>query len=454
MATTYGLTDQGLIIKTLSIIRADLEAAVRAAFGASLTLGDFTLLGQLLGILAERFAELWALAQAVYNSQDPNAATGLSLDNVCAVTGTTRPPATYSSATLTATGTPSTTVPSATVVETFSTQFKFQTTQNGLIVTVSAWAPSTAYVAGDRVTNGGRVYQCTVAGVSAGSGGPAGTTPGGSEIDGTVLTWIFLGDGTGAVDIPALAQNTGVIAAAAYDLRISDTPTAGVNGMINVLDADKGQDIASDQALRLLREQELAADGVSTADAITAALLKVIGVSAVTVYHNDSDTTDSNGVPPHAVECLVTGGADADVGACIFAEVAAGIATYTSTTTSVDVVDSQGVSHTVYFTRPALITVYVDITLTYDADNYPSDGDAEVQLAIANFGGMFKAGRDVTASGMSAQAFTVPGVLDVTQVFIGTSPSPGSSATISVSTRQQAVFETFNVTVHSSPAVP
>lgn len=59
-----------------------------------------------------------------------------------------------------------------------------------------AWAATTAYTVSQRVSNGGNVYNCTVAGTSAGSGGPTGT--GGAITDGGV-TWAYvsaLGDMT------------------------------------------------------------------------------------------------------------------------------------------------------------------------------------------------------------------------------------------------------------------
>lgn len=52
----------------------------------------------------------------------------------------------------------------------------------------SAWTITTVYAIGDWVENGGNVYKCTVAGTSAGSGGPTGTGTG--IIDNTV-TWDF-----------------------------------------------------------------------------------------------------------------------------------------------------------------------------------------------------------------------------------------------------------------------
>lgn len=54
------------------------------------------------------------------------------------------------------------------------------------------WAASTAYVAGQRVNNGGKVYVCATGGTSAGSGGPSGTATG--ITDGTA-TWDYVAPG-------------------------------------------------------------------------------------------------------------------------------------------------------------------------------------------------------------------------------------------------------------------
>lgn len=52
----------------------------------------------------------------------------------------------------------------------------------------TAWAISTAYVVGDRRYNGTNVYEVTVAGTSAGAGGPTGT---GSAIADNTVTWKY-----------------------------------------------------------------------------------------------------------------------------------------------------------------------------------------------------------------------------------------------------------------------
>lgn len=451
----FGLLSTGFVPKQLADVRSDLDAAMRAAFGQSLALGDKSSAGIIDGIMAERYAELWALAQAVYNSQNPDAATGSALDALCTLTGTIRPPATHSLVTETLTGTPSTVIPSGSIIATFSTGARFQTDTTVTLASRSAWTSGTPYTVGTRVTNAGNVYQCIIAGVSNGGGGP--TTALASITDGSV-TWTFLGIGTADSDVAAISVDTGAIVAVARDLtNVAITPVAGWSGAINLLDAAPGRSVATDAELRLLRESELAGSGTGTADAIRAAILKLSGVTSCDVFHNDTDTTDANGVPPHAIEALVNGGADQDIINTLFAEVAAGIATYASPTGSPvtgTATDSQGVAHTISFSRPTLIPIYVSVTLTFNASMYPADGDAEVQLAIAEAGALYTTDLDVFAPKVSSAVYTVPGILNIVTLFIGTAPSPGSSATISITSRQLAVFDTTRVTVSSSPDTP
>jgi len=66
--------------------------------------------------------------------------------------------------------------------------------------TAPAWISSTAYSVGDTVTNGGNVYVCIAAGTSAGSGGPTGNGATGI-VDGTV-TWQFTAAATAITTQP------------------------------------------------------------------------------------------------------------------------------------------------------------------------------------------------------------------------------------------------------------
>lgn len=73
-----------------------------------------------------------------------------------------------------------------------------------------AWGPLTAYAAGDRVTNdGGKVYQCIVAGTSGALPGPtgtAGTTPPNPAIIDDAVQWIYTADSEAQITTPSAGQ--------------------------------------------------------------------------------------------------------------------------------------------------------------------------------------------------------------------------------------------------------
>ncbi len=450
-----GLDETGLSIATLAELRAQINEALQNAFGISIDVSDRSIEGQVIGILSERLSVIWELVELVNSSQDPDKAVGAALEALCLLTGTFRRPATFSTVTLTLTGTPTTPVPTGSLVSTTSTAKQFETTQDGEITALDAWVDATIYVIGNRVTNAGNAYVCIEDGFSAGSGGPDTQD---DDITDNTVHWRFMGTGTGAVDVTSQATVTGPVVAVSGDITTIDTPVGGWDSVINLLDAVVGEDIMTDAELRVLREIELAEPGTGTLNAIRAALIEVPDVTAVTVFMNVSDTTTDGtgglpaGMPPHSVEALITGGDDQDIWDALLANVAAGIQT---TGGEVGIAtDSQGTEHEEKFARPEELLVYIDITLTKDPENYPDDGDDQVKLAIVTWGNNQLTGKDIVASGISAQAFSVPGVLDVTATLIDTSPGPTLSTTIPVSLIQLAVFDTSRIDVHSSDDIP
>jgi hypothetical protein len=67
----------------------------------------------------------------------------------------------------------------------------------------AAWAALTAYTAGQRIANGGKVYQCITSGSSGSSGGPTGTA---SDITDGTAHWAYIGAaGDMSVDNPVIA---------------------------------------------------------------------------------------------------------------------------------------------------------------------------------------------------------------------------------------------------------
>jgi uncharacterized phage protein gp47/JayE len=408
-----GLTANGLVIEVTDDIRTGMEADLRGTFFESLPLGDKTVLGQLVGQVSTICGRVWERLEQVNSSQDADKAAGPALEGVSVLTGTFRPPATKSYATLTLCGTPGTTVAAGAVVATASTAQLFDTRDTVVLALLTDWVTATPYVVGDRRTNASRCYQCITAGTSA----AAPTTTAADITDGTAH-WTYLGEGTAAVDVVADCEVTGPVVASAYDLTTIQTPVAGWSSARNILDATLGADEATDEALRLLREAELAGAGGTTKDATRAALLKLTGVISCTMFVNRSDVTDGNGLPPHSFEALVRGGTAQDIVDTIANNQPDGIATCGGTFGTHT--DSEGNTEQVNYSVPSNVNQYIDISVNYDATLYPSDGDTEIKTAITTWGAGFPTDRDVDPSAVGAQAFAVDGVSGVTRVLVYT----------------------------------
>lgn len=413
-----GLTDLGLVIETMEDLVDSVGADIQTAFGLSVDISSQSAMGQIIRIVCERFALLWQLGQSIYASQSADGATGTRLEDIAALSGTLRVPASSSKVIATLTGDPATMVTAGSQAQTLSTSIVFASTIDAVIALMDAWVGATHYDIGDRVENVSRIYQCIAAGTSAGSGGP--TTALADITDGSAH-WRYLGEGSAAIDVPMLAVLTGPLVAASGDLTVKTTPVSGWNSVINVLDAVPGTNVMNDEGLRVLREAELAADGTSPINAIRADILELSGVTSCTVFVNNTDspiTSDGHTMPPHSVEVMVRGGGDQAISDQLLASIAAGIAT--TGTTSMTSTDSEGIDHTMQFSRPGDIDISVYIEVLYDAELYPIDGNTQIGLAIVAFGDAQASGKDAVKSSVGAQAFSVAGVDDVSDALIYT----------------------------------
>src|SRR5216683_3311485 len=429
LGTQFGLLSTGFIPKAITDITADLQAAMKSAFGASINVTPQSRFGQIIGIIAERYLELWNLAGAVHAAFNPDNALGQDLVNVAAITGTLPVIPTSSTVTETLTGTPNTLCPAGRQVAVQGTLSVFNTLADATITALTAWAAYSPLL-GDRRTNGGNAYQCITAWTSV--TGPSGT--GADIIDGGTAHWTYLGVGTGAIDVAMSSALTGPIIASTRTLTLIQTPIAGWSSAINLLDAVLGVAVESTAAFRLRREAELHGLGRAAVQAIQAAILKLTGVTACTVFEN----------------------------------AAAGINT-TGNQASINITDSQGIVHPIFFSRPVLVSIYVVANVIMNSAQMPSGGVAAVQTSVTNnilaYAATLTADFDVFSSQIAAAIIAgiplplpailgVPGMLDVGTPFIGLAPAPGTSATISITSRQLASFASTRITVNVSQAVP
>lgn len=499
MAGPFGLTPQGWVTKPLSQILLELDNGLKTILGASAGTepdGSIPLTGmagQLKSLLADTFSAQWDLMQLIWSNLDPAGAVDAALDVVCSLTGTTRLGASFSSVTATATGDPgtqlrgqgSTAGPAVASVKVTNSRFDASAAPAvaATIAALPAWGVLTPYMVGQRVTNAMNAYQCTMNGTSAGLGpGPTGTTLGADILDGT-CHWVFIGPGTGAVDLPMVAEVSGPIGADPNTLTQIQTPISGWRGVTNLASDTQGQLVETNPALRVRREAELAQQGTSTHEAIRAALLKVGAgtanpVTSVKIIDNETDLTDANGLPPHSLCAIVLGGADADVANALWkATGGSGIFTYGNTT--VVITDSQQNPQTVNFFRPIAVPIYISLTVFYDPKAWPASPTALITQgtlsAVMTDRQGFPPGESVRSQPIGAAVDrgasavdssgaaiipapagspAMPGIVETVPVNIGTAPSPGSSATIAIDEFHIATFDATRIVVTVTPETP
>ncbi len=387
----YGVDSTGFASKPLTVILDDKEAREKASIDPALDVSPAQPLGQLNGIHAADTRDAWELAEAVYNSFDPDKAEGVPLDNLCALTGTYRKAATFTKVAVTLTFGAAATIP-----------------QGSLVSVVGH--PEIVCALDAAVTRGS-------AGTSPGT--MTCTTSGPIEINAGTLTEIV-------------------------------TPVSGWSSVTNAADGDPGEAVETDTALRKRRILELQGAGNGSPDGIRADLLKVTGVEEALVLENRSDVTTLGYLPPHSLQAIVWDGsvpaaADLDIGKAIWRNRSAGIGMYGAT--DVTVVDALGVDQVVSFDRATQKLLYVDITLKKNSAYGGDTAVKEAIVALVNSTATRRLGRDVVALAVKAAPLTVEGVEDVTICELDFSASPSATANLPVADTEIAIASAARITI-------
>lgn len=487
---TFGLTNKGLKIKRLSDIKTEIETTLRAKLGNTINLLPQSVLGQLVGVFAEREALIWELIQAVYNSQYPPTADGISLDLCAALTGHTRLNAVKSTGEIYCTGVETTLIPQGSIVSVVNNpDIKFETI---IGAEIGAGVDCVQKITFSNVPTGGYftlVYSGEItteldyttdaddvaaalnalvglSGVTVTGNFSIGFTITFSGSDGqkpqpllayetntlhmggvnTAVTFTMLTDGEYPhVEIPIQAVKAGALPAYAGTITVIETPVAGWYTCTNLVDVIIGRNIETDAEFRLRREQTLAYPGSCTDDAIYSKLRAINEVAAVRVISNREMFPDSDGRPPKSFECIVKGGDDNKIAKTIWDNCPSGIEPYGSV--HVVVVDSQGFNQDIYFSRPVDVNIYLEIDLEIDTAKYPDNGDDAITESILTYAGnTFSIGDDVITDWLYCPTNCVPGILNIT-FRIGTAPNPTTDANIAIAVNAIAVFDSSRILI-------
>ena len=379
------LTSQGFTRTRLDERLTALQEAMRAIFGPTLNLDPDTMDGQALGVFAESQSNLDQLAEDVYHSFNPQSATGVALSRLVQLNGIRRIEGTYSTVALRCVGSQGTFIPAGSLVKSTATNATFETTEEA---TISA---------------------------------------------------------SGEIDIAARSAVKGAVLAPAGTLTKIDTPIFGWQTVTNLLDAAPGRNEETDEQLRLRRRASTSTPGQAIVDAMYGALTNIPEVRQAKVYENDQDIIDANGLPPHSIYCIVEGGADADILDTIWLKKTAGTTTHGTTTGQVT--DSMGNPHTLNFSRPADVNVWVTVNL-HTRPGWPTDGAQRITNALTAWAVANQSiGEEVIHSRLSDPDNTVPGH-SIDSLYIGTAANPAGTANIAVPFDGLARFDSSRIVVN------
>jgi uncharacterized phage protein gp47/JayE len=317
-----------------------------------------------------------------------NAATGVQLDDLCALVGVTRDPATQSQATVTLGGVAGTFIGAGSLVE------------GGGADDAARWATSA-----DATIGGG-----------------------------------------GTVDIVVVAVEAGATAASIGVIDALVTSVAGWETVTNAAAATPGTDLESDAALRQKRARSLSGGGQRTLAALRADLLALDFLSAVVVVDNVTAaavTTSGISLDPHSFATVVypgglTNAQEKEIAAIVYANEPAGIKSMGAE--SGTVTDGAGVAQTVRWAYATTTAVDVDVELTLAAGYLLGDMTAPVTAAVEAYFDGLSVGDDVRILGVLVAVAGVEGVVGATALL------DAGSADVAINLAHVAIPGTITVT--------
>ena len=283
---------------------------------------------QQISIFARMIYDSYNLALLAYNNRTPKDAIGIGLDNIVALAGIQRKPATSSTVVLTITGDDGTKISNGEVSDT-----------NG-----NYW-----------------------------------------ELPDEVVI-----PSNGTIDVTATSKEKGNVSALPNTVTQINTPVYGWLSVTNKQASSAGVDVENDFELRGRYSLSVLGPSSSIFESLQESLVAIPGVTRVRGYENDTSATSTGTVPPnvpagipsHTVSFVVEGGNDVDVGTELYMKKTPGCGTFGTTTVKLQSVTGNVLA--VNFYRPQYTNVKVKITIK-ELDGYTSDYVDKMQEAVSTY---------------------------------------------------------------------
>lgn len=182
-----------------------------------------------------------------------------------------------------------------------------------------------------------------------------------------------LGAGPGVFSYNFQSAVPGAVLTTPNTITVPVTIVLGVTSINNpTAQTSVGLNEESDAALRIRRLQSVSLASQGYLAGLLAALRNINGVTSAFIYENNTDATDSDGIPSHSIWVIVAGtAADEDIANAIYTKRNAGCGMYGSVSYAITQVD--GTVFTVYWDVVEIQNLFIFYTATsIDGVNDPN----------------------------------------------------------------------------------
>jgi uncharacterized phage protein gp47/JayE len=398
----YGLTANGFISKPLHVLLEEERAAYKAAFGDDIDISDDSVAGKYIGNQVVKFTQLWELLDGLWSIGDVDSAKGIYLDRLAMFVNVLREPAIPTEVTECIWGDEGTVIHARSLLKTNPFQDLFYLRD---AVTISRDKLLGVQIKVSSV-EAGAAYEFQIKGVTIGYiasdeddeetihlaikniievelpelfmvenlGGDGlkihvtdGITPFVFDMNDEKLEIVLLG----AYSV-YLAQVPGPIYVPIGTLTLPVSNVSGVDSVFNYATGLTGRIVESDTELRINlgnRQKQASSNEIAIQNEIE----KVPGVEYAKVYSNRTMQTH-NGRPPKSYEAVVGGGDEKTIAQTIFDAGPAGVEPFGNT--HVSILDSEGNSWEIGFSRPVNQYIWIKIVLRKNLEEqYPINGN-------------------------------------------------------------------------------
>lgn len=379
------IDDAGLHIPSYVDIRDDLVDQFKQIYGQDIYLENDSQDYQMISAFALKTYDTMQLLQIVYNNRSPKTAVGTALDSIVKLNGIARKAASYSTCVLTLTG------------------------DVGTVI---------------------------AAGVAEDDAGNTWNLP--KNVAFTSST----------IEVTAQCSAIGAIEASPGTITKITNPQKGWLSVTNTVPAVAGEPIETDEQLRYRQSISVAIPSQNMVNSTIAGIASVTGVTRYKVYDNDTNETDSNGIPGHSIAAVVEGGLDEDVAEQIYLRKGPGGGTYG--TTSVTYINADGLPNIVRFFRPAYVPIDVTVTVKKNGTYTTAIADT-IKNNVEQYINALDIGYDVLVTGiLTAVAASITNVaqpeFSLQGITIGKDAGSLSTADIDILYNEVASVGTVTVT--------